>query len=320
MFGAGSGLLFFPQADWGTANTTAGDMRVTQFIRNKHTTKVKKVRGKSIPAANGFTDNLKKTVTECSGSFSVEAAYEGHGILWEALLGSSTDGGGGGPTYAHTYTPATELPILTMVRMIGGSGGYEELVRGVKLSKAVLDYKSGEGLTAAFDYIAEDSPDGRVAPATSWSAPDLPLVDFGEIDASFSWGGVADWCPETIQVTIDNGLAPRFCAFSTVTEEPGFSAAGRSAQVKMTLWFDSLDAHNAFRADTEGDLTLTWTDGTRTFAITLTNAEMKDWDDDVPDSGPLKASVIWDAQTKGSDAGVSIAITNTQDTATKAGA
>ena len=34
MFGAGSGLLFFPQADWGTANTTAGDMRVTQFIRN----------------------------------------------------------------------------------------------------------------------------------------------------------------------------------------------------------------------------------------------------------------------------------------------
>ncbi|MFT5683865.1 MAG: hypothetical protein ACI8RZ_004797 [Myxococcota bacterium] len=317
LFGAGSALLIAPQSAWGTPNITEADMRPFNIIDVDYNQKPTRNESASISPTQGFTQGYREGTIAADGSFKIEVPYEGAGILWDALLGNSATGSIVSGIYPHTYTPDTSLAILTLVKMTGEA--YEEVIQGAKIAKATFSYAVNQGLQCGFSFIAEKSPTGRVTPRTiAWTVPNPPIVEFGEIAASFTWASITTICPIKIDIEIDNAIEARFCVLSKYTMEPNFSGGKRMVKVSVEFDLEDMDAYNAYIAATEGDLSFIWTDGTNTFTINIDDAELLTYSDPISGDGRISVKATWGGKAKtSSDKAVTIIANNAQPTATE---
>jgi|GEM_PF-6457177 len=253
---------------------------------------------------------------EVGGPFETEVMYSDFGMLLYALLGgkSTTEDSG---TYTHTYTLADELPSLTseVIRGEGrnGSTALSEVFKGCILNSGSIRGEAHGLVKMQGTFLAQDADDRSAAPtvdAADWPTG-VPL--HCEEASNVSWNSLSlPW--RSFELSVDNGHVFRDRAGASTTARP---TRTNDRQVRLRLSLDQVgaDLYHAIFADTESDLTLTFTNGDLSFAITLHNAIVDSSEAAINGPGLISETVEFIPQADDTNTGLSIVVINTQASA-----
>lgn len=244
------------------------------------------------------------------GELEFELRYTGSGLWLEAAMGTVAEGGGGGPTYTHTFTRSNfgALPHYTL-ELVRGDGGNSEVFDGVVVQRLVIR-SDARGYVRVTATVIGRTATARGAAGTP-TAGDASLAlahHFGTL----GWNS-ATWSMQNWELTIDNRLAERQRHGSLYTAKPHPTAP---PEFTLRAAIDVDDAfYTAYLAGTESDLTLTGTSATwGTLAFTLHNAAVDDHGDPITGPTMLTSNVTWRGQADSSDQGIAIVSTNADAT------
>ena len=237
------------------------------------------------------------------GTIETPLTYKGLGMLLKAAMGSVTSTGSG--PYIHTFNPSATLPSLT-IAVQRGTGSSEQF-EGCMVSSMTLSCEAGEEARASFEIIAETA--GARAAALSGD----PV--FGDGSQVFHFQSTtlsynsATYKMRSMELTLDNKLERVNYLGSKLTSEPQISDV---REVTLSVTFD-LEDNNLYNAQLDGtasNVVVQFTSGSDAFAITLRNAEITEYSDDVNAFGRIERSVVFYGISSGSDEAIRIEMTN----------
>jgi hypothetical protein len=236
------------------------------------------------------TDSPIETAIKVTGSLTVPLRYTGMGLLFEAILGTVAEGGGGGPSYTHTFTltDPDSLPTLTLEN-IRGDSGYSEIFLGVCPTRAILSVSAMQLGTLQVDFIGEKASAARNTAGTPTDGDLNELI--GHQAGTIGWNSLTLHA-KSIRVEIDRALAAREFLGSKYTLQPRATGLG---SVKVVATFDVNDSfYTAYLAGTKSDLTITIT-GTspEVIAINAQNCMITAYSDPMKDQGIQEVEVEW---------------------------
>ena len=113
----------------------------------------------------------------------------------------------------------------------------------------------------------------------------------------------------SMELSLDNKLERVNYLGSKLTTEPQISDV---REVTLTATFDLEDAdlYNAQLAGTSSNVEATFTNGSDSFAITLRNAEITQYSDDINSFGRIERTATFFGISSGSDEAMRIEMTN----------
>jgi len=219
------------------------------------------------------------------GTIETPLTYKGLGMLIKAALGSLTDTGGSAP-YTHTYNPSATLPSLT-IDVQRGTGSSEKF-EGCMVSTMTISCEAGAEARASFEIIAETA-------AARASAITPSFGDGGQVfhfqSSELSFGG-SNYKMRSMELTLDNKLERVNYLGSKITAQPQISDV-REVTLTVTFDLEDNDLYNAQLAGTSSDVVVTFTSGDDSFEITLRNAEITEYSDDVNSFGRIERTVTF---------------------------
>jgi len=311
LFAQNSFLRVGEEATWGIAQvSTTQDIKVISSTLQS-TQERERRTNLSIPASgllSGTFDGFK----QAGGSIDVPAFYDGIGVLIKSALGSVSSAGAGDP-YTHTYTPVFNMPSMSMQFQRGTNllNSMEEFT-GLKVSTMTISAEAGSEMTCSFDLIGKDSGT-RTTNITS----DFPPYDqvYHYEAGSLSMGGtltISSLDIRSFELTMDNKLDRRNLLGSKLTGEP---VPTDVREITMSITCDVTD--NSLYADSiagnAGDISIQFTRTTDTnhhFKITLDNATIEDYNDNITAFGRVERTFTLRGYASATDAGLTIEIKN----------
>jgi len=296
--GAGSILQFKKEAVYGTAITPTISIPIISSTLKSNTAKAPSPT--LFTGDSGMAKRHHKLRNEAGGQVVFPFSYGGIGYLLEAAFGAVT---GAGP-FVYTLGGQNALPSLTIEDVLGDSGN-ANTYEGAMLSRFMMAWAAGDtGGRCTMDVIAEKSSavGAKTALTTDTSTVVMPYES-----GLFSFNGNT-YNLNTLEIVIENGIDRRMKLGSLFTKQPQ-PVNQRRVTVKIALDVD--DAFEAAQiADTQGDATITLTDGARIAAFTIQNAYVETTDSPRNSHGIVELSVGMIAEDDGTDAGLSLSITN----------
>lgn len=193
-----------------------------------------------------------------SGSFETEIMYEGYGLLFEHLLGSTASNNlGGSPSaYRHQIVRATSLPTgLTIEHEVDQDN---MVFSGCKIASAELSFPTNDYPSASWSIAGGTATNGGTATSPTYPA-DLPALPSA---AAISWGSTdLSQYIRSLSLTVTNELLENQGRYgSTVPLQP------QRQNRTQTTWSMEVE-HN----DTTDDLMTDYLAGTqRKLKITYT--------------------------------------------------
>jgi hypothetical protein len=214
-----------------------------------------------------------------AGSLTLEACVKGIGRYIEAALGTVTSTLVSGSTYQQVHTPATTDPLKSHtiqkgVPPIGGGTTLAHTFTGMMCDKLSIDAPNGEIVTITTEWIGKD-----ITTATAYAAPSYPTLAYpfhhGHMSATL--GGAVT--PPTTTALATGGTAVTrvrsfSCEYANNLDGEGFNSGGAGKRNRKQLLgkreltgtleveFDSVTDRDAFLAQTDTALTVTWTGDT----------------------------------------------------------
>ena len=241
------------------------------------------------------------------GTCSIEQTYENTGMWIKHLMGASATTGSG--PYTHTYTLGT-LPTGLTIENVRGTGT-SEVFEGCRIASGSFNISAGGVLQMDFDVIAETSAARGTAPTPSYGAGDTVVLhshagQFGFNSASYDL--------VSMSLTVNNALARRQLLGSAVTKQPlrsDFQSVELSVEIEVE---DAL--YQSMLADDQGDATITFSSGAMSVAFVIQNAYLTAASDPITSAGIISQSLTFVGESDGTDEGLSIAIVNSNSSAT----
>lgn len=249
------------------------------------------------------------------GSVTILATFEGIGLLLKHLMwGAATTGPSGG-YYTHTYTLGASAPTGGLTLEIVQGTGSAIVYEGCRIQSARFRLQADGRMEITMQIIGETSG----APTTATSATyttnenELEAHQFGTI----GWNSDT-YVPHDVEFSIDNRLDVRVKVGSKLTKDPKPTGL-RTVSLSATLDYETDDVQNDYTGDTTSTLTLTATSGSSSVTFTMHGAYITADEIAVNTHGVLPEAVTWMAQrVDASNRGFSIAVVNTQSSATAA--
>jgi hypothetical protein len=265
--------------------------------------------GSGAAAANPV--DFFETVAMVGGDLEINAAYQGSALgLWLKHAMGAVATTGAGP-YAHAFSLAGALPAGLSLCVERGSGGLgDEELLGCKISSFELSVAPGQVMACRMSIIGmggsargSDSPPGLATlyPITHKHAGQLSFDS-------------ASYTLSAFTLRVDNNLTPLPELGSLYSSEPqrnGF----QTIEIEAELVARSDALFTASLASTQGDVTITFTDSTRSLAIVLHNAVIFSYSDPISAFGVIKQKVVWRGLGDGSDHGLLVTLTNANSSA-----
>lgn len=250
---------------------------------------------------------------EAGGTIEFEVNWEGLGmILRHAMWKTPTTTGPSGSLYTHTYKLDAAPPTGGLTVEVKRGDGTAEVFEGCRIGKMTLKIESAGTMRCILELIAETSGGRTSAGTPSFSTNDVPVLHHFAGTVGFN---SQSYVPSGVEIVLDNKFARRQLLGSKLTKEPKPSDF-RSVSIKVDLEWENDSLNTALTADTQGDLTLTFTGlSSRTFALTGHNAYLDDVSDPVNGPGVVKQSATFICESDGTDEGLAIVIANLQSTA-----
>jgi len=298
------------KVSFGVESTAGTEVSRTVTVRPRSTSLAAKRNSDRVPhlvpsAGSTNANEMFTSAIEVGGEVVMVGAYQGNGLglLLEAVMGSVSTSGSG--PYVHAYTLGSAGLSLSgcVERGIGGQG--DEEFYGLHLASMELSVAVGALMEVKADFIGmgvgargADTPPAMATPYYI-SHADCGAVGFdsGSYKAS------------SVTLNIDTKLArlPELGSlYTSAPEREDFQEI--TLAVEFVSRSDALYA--AHLADTRGDVTVSFTDGTRTLAITLHNACMISYEDPISDPGVIRQRVTWRGLGNDTNDGLAISLTN----------
>ena len=305
--GRGAALGFGKESTWGTA---VSRVNWRPAISSALTRTIEKVPRPNLRVGSAGAMRRSRYVQTdlAGGSFSVEATYENVGMLLEGIMGSSATTGSS--PYTHTYKFADDLQTGLTIENVRGTGT-SEIFEGCRVSTASLAVAAGGVMTIDAEVIAQTSSARGSAATPSFGAGDTPVLHSHAGQLSFN---SVNYDLVDLNLTINNALATRMHLGSAATKQP-LRADFQSVELAVTVEVDDA-LYAAFIADTESDIAIVFTAGSKTFTINVHNAYISQASDPVSDGNVIQQSITFIGQSDGTDEGCSIVVVNTNSGAT----
>jgi len=299
--GRGAALGLAEETTWGTPVSrtnwrpliSAGLARTEEKVPRPHLLS---------SAGSAMRRNHYTQASQAGGAFSVECTFDNVGMFLKNLMGAAATTGAG--PFVHTYTLAQALPTGLTMEFNRGTGT-SEVLEGCKLNSGTLAVSSGGVMTLDCDVIAQTSTARGTAGTPSYGANQRPILHSHA--GQFTFNSVA-YDLVDFSITVNNSLARRQLLGSALTKEPKRSDF-QSVEVSVTVEVEDA-LYAALLADTQGDATISFTNGAQVFAFTCQNAYLSAATDPVSDANIVSQSLTFVCESDGTDEGLSIAVTN----------
>jgi hypothetical protein len=265
--------------------------------------------GSGAAAANPV--DFFETVATVGGDLEINAAYQGSALgLWLKHALGTVNTTGSGP-YAHAFSLAGALPAGLSLCVERGSGGLgDEELLGCKISSFELSVAPGQVMACRMSIIGMGgSARGSDSPPALATLYPITHKHAGQL--SFD---SANYTLSAFTLRVDNNLTPLPELGSLYSSEPqrnGF----QTIEIEAELVARSDALFTASLASTQGDVTITFTDSTRSLAIVLHNAVIFSYSDPISAFGVIKQKVVWRGLGDGTDHGLLVTLTNANSSA-----
>lgn len=243
---------------------------------------------------------------DVGGDIVFPVTYQGGilGVLLKHAMGGLVDAGAG--PYTHTYTLSGSLPAGLTVAVERGVGGLgDQVVNGCKVSLLELSVQPGQVMQGRATLLGMDfaarTGDSPVALATPYYVKHNHSGSLGFNSATYA--------VRSFTVRINNNLeAIRELGTLAATEINRSQFQSVEFDIELVARSDS--PYAAHTAGTQADATLTFTDGTRSMAITLHNAVIMTYDDPINGPGYITQRLMLRGFGDGTKHGLGIVVTN----------
>lgn len=249
------------------------------------------------------------------GSFEWVAGFDDSTLfLLKNLFGTVATGAG--PPYTHTFTLASPQPEgLSFEYIPGTSPGFNNSQQfvGCLLSRGTITVRPGSPVLIACDLMGKSSGGLEAAGVPTYNTTRETIRQ--NLAGNIVYNGTTVVCKQMV-IRVDRGLEP--------LRELGSLNPSRPVENRIALSIELLCAwqastfNSALFADTQGDLTVTFT-GTsnRSAAFTAHNALVMDSSEPVSSGGQIEQRVtLQPFADSGGDQGLALAITNANALAT----
>lgn len=246
--------------------------------------------------STGVVRGRAELARDAGGATSVLVGYTGMLILLEAMFGTNTTGGGGPYTHTMTMAEPGSLPSYTL-RVKQGSSTHQYTLTGCRATRSTLRWKARQYTVLDQEWIAQDGTLASGSPGT----PTIGSVCLPHHAGNVSWNGVSYTVFESLDWEIDRGLQrlPVIGDLKTAEPEPGGPSVARvTGSARLTAaQYATLFA--SWKAGTQSSLTVTFTSGAESIAMTLDNAQITDLRGDITSSGPMLIGITFEATHDG---------------------
>jgi hypothetical protein len=243
---------------------------------------------------------------DVGGEIVFPACYQGGalGLLLKHAMGANVDAGAG--PYTHTLTLTGALPVGLSVAVERGAGGlgdqefYGNKIASLELSCQVGQVMQGRATLIGMSYGARGSD----------SPPALTTPYYIKHNHAGSLGfNSATYVMRSFRLSINNNLeAIRELSSLTATEVNRSAMQVIELECEMVARSDA--PYAAHLAGTQGDVTVTFSDGTRSLAVTLHNGVIMEYDDPISGPGYITQRMKWRGFGDGTKHGLGIVLTN----------
>lgn len=243
---------------------------------------------------------------DVGGEITFPATYQGGmlGLLLKHAMGANIDAGAG--PYTHTLTLSGSLPAGLTVAVERGAGGLSDQVfNGNKVASLELSVQPGQVMQGRATLIGLG-----YASRGSDSPPAVETPYYIKHNHAGSLGfNSATYTVRSFTLRIDNSLeAIRELGSLPATEVN--RSDFQTVEMDLELVARSDAPYAAHLAGTQGDATLTFSDGTRSLAVTLHNAVIMSYDDPISGPGYITQRLTMRGFGDGTKHGLGIVLTN----------
>ncbi|QDP48292.1 MAG: hypothetical protein Unbinned4944contig1000_16 [Prokaryotic dsDNA virus sp.] len=313
---------------WGTAEMTPDVTR--PIISCSMLRQVEKVERPNLRVAGvaGLRKGHYIVSDKVTGSLELEATYDNMGFFLDACMGASATTGPASGLYEHTYTLGDVPTHGTTLRLQRGTSDYSESFEGVVFNTMSLSVTAGEHMTLSMDMIGETSNDTegpRGDTTLSFSAPSKENLVLHHHSGTLGWAGQTFELMDC-EFSLENGLSDRMRLGSLVTKQPTQSDY-RSITMTVSFETDDVQGYKRFIDDDVSDCEVTFNNGAagadnRVLQLTLNDAYIESYTDEISETGLVTASVTFKAQGSGDSGlnmGARIIVKNEANSAIHAG-
>lgn len=313
LFAQNSYLRIGKESSWGGGFSGSNHQDIKMISSTLQTTQEReRTTHLSVPSS-GVQEGSFEGFRLSGGTIDIPVSYDGIGMLLEASLGTLTTTGPVSAVYTHTFTPAFNQSSLAIDFERGTNlANSMERFTGCKVSTMTISAEAGAEVTCSFELIAKDS-----AARTSATSASFPAYDqvFHYEAGSLALG--SSFSPTTLDIrsfelTMSNALDRRNLLGSKLTGEP---VPTDLREVTMSVTCDVTDntLYNASLAGTTDDVSITFTrtaDTDHTFKITLSNAKIEDYNDNITAFGRVERTFTFRGHANATNAGLTIEVKN----------
>ena len=296
---------------WGTAEMTPDVTR--PIISCSMLRQVEKVERPNLRVAGvaGLRKGHYLVSDKVSGDLELECTYDNMGFFFDAVLGASSTTGPASGLYEHTYTMGDVPTYGTTLRLQRGTSDYSESFEGVVFNTMSLSVAAGEHMTCSLSMIGETSADTegpRGDTTLSFSAPTKENLVLHHHVGTLGWSSQTFTLID-MEYSIENGLSDRMRLGSLTTKQPT-QADYRNVTMTVTFETDDVQGYKRFIEDDVSDCEVTINNGlggsdNRILQLTLNDAYISSYTDEISETGLVTASVTFKAQGSG-DSGLNM--------------
>ena len=257
---------------------------------------------------------------EVGGSMRLPVTHEGFGGVLEWCLGGTPSSTGSGP-YTHTYPTGINTPYRSLVHVYTAADGtsLQSEYAGLQVESLTLSVEAGGVAYAtigARGFVAKRSSTYQLGvaatetPAAAAIGTSVPVL--GKTGAALSWGGNSIAC-RTLELSFTRPL-DRAVDFGADYLAEGVLSGPIAVTLTVTRAADEDDTATiraAVMAGTAGDLSISFTSGTKVFYVDLSDAVPTAYSAPFTAGGALVETVTFTAQAlTTSDYGFRLRVTN----------
>jgi len=236
------------------------------------------------------------------------------GMLRRAAFG--TVGTAGTGPYTHTFSLETANPAtLAAVRVSENTAGttYQDLYKQMLCSQYVMEAAPGGEVRETFSMVGNIDSTGAT-PATQTRAavaPSSTLTLLGKQSAAMGWNSNTYELLNWRFVIERTGIGSDTQYVSTDEIAETYISGNTQAYFEVEMPMSDYALLTAAAGTTQSDASIVFTIGSDTVTITLENAEVTSYAEDIPDAGP-KSQTLRFAATGGGSFGAKMVVVNSQ--------
>lgn len=309
--GRGTRLALGIESTWGTEVTRTITTHLISTTLQRHVEDVPLQHLMGTTGTGRALADSYQSIERVTGETVVTACYQAGalGFLLQCALGSTVDAGAG--PYTHTLTLSDAAPPSLSAELVrgmeNGAADITEELYGLVTTDWELSAMPGKPVEMRSSWVGKTGGTraaagtipaiGALFPILHRHAGTMAFAGNNYTLSSFKLKGANKQVTDLQELGSLYITEPAVGAFAEITVE---------AEVVLR----SQQLYTDFLAGTAGDISLTFTDTTRSLAITVHNCKITAYDDGIADAGVLKAKVSWRAYSGSSESGASIVLTN----------